>query len=173
MGGIWETISFAVHALGAHDQQNVGYSTAHQLLFLLAPLWINAFVYMTFARTVYFFLPEQRVLGIRASSLAKYFVIADVVSFIVQGVGGIMASPTASESVIKTGINIYMGGMGLQEFFILLFTFMMVRFQLRATELDQAGAITRTTSWRGLVYTLYGVLTAITVSEIGALRTAA
>lgn len=165
MAGLWETISFAVHALGARDQQNIGYATSHQLLFLLAPLWINAFVYMTLARMVYFFVPEQRVFGVRASSLAKYFVIADIVSFIVQGAGGIMASPTASDVVIKTGINIYMGGMGLQEFFVLLFTFLMVRFQLRVAELDQAGLNTRRPSWRGLTYALYGVLTAITVSN--------
>lgn len=165
MGGLWETISFAVHAVGARDQQNIGYSTSHQLLFLLAPLWINAFVYMTFARMVYFFLPEQRIARIRASSLARYFVLADIVSFIVQGIGGIMASPTASETIIKTGINIYMSGMGVQEFFILFFTVLMVRFQLRATELEQAEGITRPRPWRGLTYTLYGVLTAITVSQ--------
>jgi hypothetical protein len=165
MGGVWETLSFILLTLGTRDQQNSGYSTSHQLLFLLAPLWINAFVYMTFARLVYYYLPQKRVFKIQASHLARIFVLADIISFIVQGAGGVMASPSASAGVIDTGIKLYMGGMGLQEFFIVTFTVMMVRFQHQATELDKVGGISRPTSWRMITYTLYAVLTAITVSE--------
>lgn len=38
MGALWETGSFLTRALGAHDQQNQGYSMTSQLLVLLAPL---------------------------------------------------------------------------------------------------------------------------------------
>lgn len=34
----WETISFILRALGAHDQQQLGYVIGYTLLFLLAPL---------------------------------------------------------------------------------------------------------------------------------------
>src|ERR1700761_2992671 len=120
MGALWETIAFVTGALGAHNQQNTGYATAHQLFFLLAPLWINAFVYMTFARLVFYILPEKRVV-IKASSMAKYFVILDIFSFAIQGVGGVMASPGSSSSTVMNGVHVYMIGIGVQEFFILLF----------------------------------------------------
>lgn len=163
MGATWELVAFIVHALGSHDQQNIGYATAHQLLFLLAPLWINAFVYMTFARMVHYFLPDRTIWRIRGQSLAKYFVWADVASFIVQAVGGLMATPSASADVIKTGINVYMGGMGLQEAFILCFLGLMIMFHRQSLALDAAGMAHRQYNWRALLYALYGVLTAITV----------
>jgi hypothetical protein len=50
MGVAWELIAFVTRALGAHDQQNIGYATVSSIFFLLAPLWINAFVYMTVGR---------------------------------------------------------------------------------------------------------------------------
>jgi hypothetical protein len=35
-----------------------------QLIILLAPLWINAFIYVLMSRLVLFFVPEKRVAGI-------------------------------------------------------------------------------------------------------------
>ena len=163
MGAAWETIAFILHARGSRDQQNIGYATAYQLLYLLAPLWINAFVYMTFARLVHYFLPEKAVWHMKAVGLAKWFVWADVISFVVQAVGGIMASPTASPEVIKAGINVYMGGMGLQQFFILCFVGLMVVFQRRITSLEQSGQAIRERPWRPALYALHAVLLCITV----------
>lgn len=164
MGATWETVSFILHALGAHDQQNSGYATSHQLLYLLAPLWINAFAYMTIARMVHYFLPDKTVWRIRGVSLAKYFVWADVLAFLVQAVGGIMATPQAGADVIKIGLNVYMGGMGLQEAFILFFIGLMVVFHRRARTLDAYAGAKRCQDWRPLLYALYGALVAVTVS---------
>lgn len=154
-------------ALGAHNQQNVGFATAHSLLFLLAPLWINAFVYMTFSRLVYYILPDQKIGGIKASKLAKFFVWFDILSFIVQAAGGIMVSPGADANVIKIGIDVYMAGIGLQEAFILFFLFLMVKFHRRAIFLEREGiVINRERRWRSLLFALYVVLLAITVSHL-------
>jgi hypothetical protein len=165
MGALWETLAFITGALGAHNQQNIGYATAHPLLFLLAPLWINAFVYMTFARLAYYILPEKRVF-VKCTSMAKYFVTFDVICFIVQVVGGIMASPGAAPSIIKTGINVYMVGIGLQEACILTFTGLMISFQRRATQLGSERMDNRERNWRSLLYAMYTVLVAITVGFI-------
>lgn len=183
MGATWETLAFILGALGAHHQQNLGFALAHQLLFLLAPLWINAFVYMTFARTVYFFLPDGKVGGVfRAVGMSKWFVGADVVTFIVQAVGGVMVSPDASASVVQTGIHVYMGGLGLQEAFIVGFLVLMVLFhrkvialerqdawdgQLQSSDTDACSAelaVPKKRNWRGLLYALYAVLAFISVS---------
>lgn len=173
MGALWETVAFVTGALGAHDQQNGGYAVAHQVLFLLAPLWINAFVYMTFARMVYFFLPEKRVWVFRAAGMSKWFVWADVVSFIVQAAGAVMTSPGSSGDVIQNGLHIYMAGIGLQEAFILCFMGLMVVFHRKALQHDNfpqplnfSGELENTKRyWKGLLYALYTVLIFISVSN--------
>jgi hypothetical protein len=164
MGALWEMLAKVFGALGALDQQQIGYASANVLLFLLAPLWVNAFVYMTFARLVHYWLPEKRVGVIKATSLARYFVIADIISFIIQAVGGVMASPGAPQNIVKTGIHVYMGGIGLQQAFILLFAGLMILFQHRAKKLEATEGMYRERSWRPLLYALYSALTAITVS---------
>lgn len=106
MGATWETVSFALHALGSKDQQNIAYASSAQILFLLAPLWINAFVYMTFTRAAwYYHYPpgaQRRLLGIPITAITKIFVWADVLAFIVQGVGGSMASPGSGGDIIQS-----------------------------------------------------------------------
>lgn len=172
MGALWETLAFVFGALGAHDQQSSGFATAHQLLFLLAPLWINAFVYMTFSRMVYCFLPDGRVWVFRATGMSKWFVWADILSFVVQAVGGIMTSPGgASNDIIQTGLHIYMAGIGCQEFFILCFLGLMIVFHRKALQFDARGypeawetPEERKRSWKGLLYALYTVLAFISVS---------
>lgn len=168
MGALWETIAFILHSLGTRDQQKVGYATVWQILFLLAPLWINASVYMTFARMTWFFLPDQKIGGIKPRSIAKYFVWADVLTFLVQAAGGVLTSPDTSSDIVMIGIDIYMAGMGLQQFFILLFLALMVTFHHRALATPpQAFSETgeNRQGWKTLLITLYVVLALITVSN--------
>ncbi len=173
MGALWETLAFVLHALGARNQQNVGFAVAHQLLFLLAPLWINAFAYMTLARMVWYFLPTQRLGFLRGSSLSKYFVTADILTFLVQAIGGIMASPTADPDIVQRGLNIYLGGLGCQQFFILIFLCIMGAFHRRAlvvaVDMDLSPGvdidIDRKRSWKGTLYGLYGAILLITVGR--------
>ncbi len=167
MGALWETIAFVVHSLGTKDQQQIAYATVWTVLFLLAPLWINAFAYMTFARMVLYWHPEGKVAGLKAKSIAMWFVLADIISFIIQGVGGVMASPSSSPEIVKVGLNIYLSGMGLQQFFILLFVSLMIAFQRRCSQLSSATlSYDGKRSWRPLLYSQYGVLVCITVSGV-------
>ncbi|KAI1334609.1 RTA1 like protein-domain-containing protein [Xylariaceae sp. FL0016] len=169
MGGLWETIAFVLHSLGARDQQQIGYATAWQILFLLAPLWINAFVYMTFARLAWFIQPEKELCGIRPVSIAKYFVWADVMTFIVQAAGGIMASPGAGASIITIGVDIYLAGMGAQQFFIILFLCLMISFHKKAAPRHLDGVVPMESSnrrWARLLVALYIVLGLITIRII-------
>ncbi|KAK6076447.1 RTA1 domain-containing protein [Seiridium cupressi] len=171
MGAAWETLAFILHSLGTKDQQQIGYATGWNILFLLAPLWINAFVYMTFAREAYYFLPEsdRRIRGINATSLAKWFVWADIVTFIIQAVGGSMASPGASANIIKTGLNVYLAGMSFQQFFIVVFLWLMIEFHIRCNSWGPGGAAEQGAgkrSWKPLHFALYGVLLCITIRII-------
>lgn len=73
---------------------------------------------MTFGRLVHYFHPDRRCAGLKASSLAKYFVWADVVSFLVQAAGGMMLNPGSGAAMQKIGLKVYMAGVGVQEGFI-------------------------------------------------------
>jgi hypothetical protein len=119
---------------------------------------------MVVGRMIYFFLPEKQVYGVKASWLAKFFIWLDVFSFLVQAVGGSMLSNQDGGSVVKTGMRIYQAGIGVQEFFIVLFLILTQRFHVRMSALDRAGQIPRSTKWRLLTWIVYSVLALITVS---------
>ncbi|OAQ87902.1 RTA1 domain-containingprotein [Purpureocillium lilacinum] len=128
MGGLWETAAFIIRTLGSHNQQEMQFALWGQLLFLLAPLWINAFVYMTVARMVHFGLPSQKIWGIRAARMTLLFVWLDIVCFLVQGGGGSMLSGDNSADLRRIGSKVYMSGVGLQLAFVLVFIVLTVCF---------------------------------------------
>ncbi|KAF2449535.1 hypothetical protein P171DRAFT_345210, partial [Karstenula rhodostoma CBS 690.94] len=163
MGVLWEFISFVTRALGAHNQQSQAFSLTATLLFLLAPLWVNAYVYMTTGRLIWTYHPDKKVWVFKAISLGTYFVWLDVFSFLVQAVGGLMLSPTASESTMKTGKNIYMTGVGVQQLFIFLFFALIVRFQVEVQRSEANGAGWLGRRWQWVAYALYATLALITM----------
>lgn len=171
MGALWETAAFVFKVLLTKNQNNVNYMTGFTLLFLLAPLWINAFLYMTLGRMVNFFDPDQYLAGISARRYGLIFVGLDIISFIVQAVGAVITSQTGvSESTTMLGVHIYMGGIGLQEFFILGFVFLLVKMHKRMLFLERNGIAHERLNrgsmpWRWLFYSVYTALLCITVSK--------
>lgn len=79
MGGLWETASFSIRGVSIQNQESQALYSTHFILFLLAPLWINAFAYMLLGRMVYFFLRDQKLYRIRAQRMTLYFVGLDIV----------------------------------------------------------------------------------------------
>jgi hypothetical protein len=130
MGAIWELASFILRTLGTRDQQNEAYATASTLLFLLAPLWINAFVYIIAGRLVYFLHPKKRLWGIKAVKMVRWFVWLDILSFIVHAAGGLIMNQEDGAKVIEIGKNVYMSGVGIQQLFILIFLGMIVKLHV-------------------------------------------
>jgi hypothetical protein len=119
---------------------------------------------MVAGRMIYFFLPEQEIFGIKARSLTKYFVWLDVLSFVVQMIGGSMLSPNASPKQLMTGIHVYMGGIGLQQAFMIFFLSIIFRFHQRMAELERSRHPAVKPHWRWLTAVLCFVLAMITVS---------
>ncbi|KAH6965725.1 RTA1 like protein-domain-containing protein [Fusarium venenatum] len=127
MGAAWETIAFAFKTVGSRDQQNITYLT----------LGINAFVYMGVARMVYFSMPAQKLLGIKAVRMTLLFVWLDVILFLVQGSGGIMLSNTDADSdMVDIGMKVYMAGVALQLAVVLIFTSITVFFYFKLRQLE-------------------------------------
>ncbi|KAI1610971.1 RTA1 domain-containing protein [Exophiala viscosa] len=165
MAAIWETVAFTFRTLSTRHQQNTTFYLIFQIFILLAPLWVNAFDYMVLGRMIHFFIPSHSLFSIPASTLAVGFVSLDFVSFIIQLIGGSWAGPTAPAAKQLQGIHIYMGGIGLQQFFILIFVGFGVKFQREMLELERRGVPAKK-KWRGLLYTLYTTLGLITVRII-------
>ncbi|OCK80373.1 RTA1-domain-containing protein [Lepidopterella palustris CBS 459.81] len=166
MGCLWELTSFVARTFGAHNQQSIVLALISQLFLLLAPLWINAYVYMTAGRLIWTFLPAKRIWKVKAMSIGKYFVWLDIVSFLIQGMGGLMLSPGASAHSQSIGKNVYMTGVGVQELFICLFTALIIRFHYEMLQLEKSTSILRNPKWKWLAYTLYMTLALITTRII-------
>ncbi|QGA14779.1 hypothetical protein EYB26_002435 [Talaromyces marneffei] len=167
MGIAWEFGGYLVRIFSTKNQQSLGLVIITQLLVLLAPLWVNAFDYMVLARMIYFFVPEKRIWFFKPSLLAIIFVCLDFGSFMVQATGGSIASPGGTASTIQTGLNIYMGGIGIQQFFICCFLVLTVLFHRRMLQLERQGALQGDkTRWKGLLFSLYFSLIAISVRII-------
>ncbi|KAH8697919.1 RTA1 domain-containing protein [Talaromyces proteolyticus] len=167
MGLAWEFVAFLTRSLSTKHQQDSTIALITQLFILLAPLWVNAFDYMVLARMIHYFLPEKRVGIFKPSLLAVIFVFLDFGSFVIQLIGGGMAGPGADQSTMTQGVHIYMGGIGIQEAFIVVFLIVAILFHRKMHRLDRMGALVGDkTRWKGLIYALYFSLSAITVRII-------
>ena len=87
---------------------------------------VNAFIYMLLARMVWYYIPSHALFRIQASTFALVFVTLDFVSFVIQVVGGSMAPPGAPQDEVMKGVHLYMGGIGMQEAFIVGFVVLVV-----------------------------------------------
>ncbi|KAF5864598.1 hypothetical protein ETB97_007156 [Aspergillus alliaceus] len=163
VGSAWECLGLIMRTYSTLDQTKSTTAAAGQLLVLLAPLWINAFVYMIFGRMVYYFTPDKRVKRIKAESLAKIFIWLDIIAFIIQATGGIMASDF-SNRMNAIGFHIYTAGIAVQEFFILCFCGLLVMFHRRM--ILGYGSIERGPQWKVMVICMYITLLCLTTRII-------
>ncbi|KAJ5747137.1 uncharacterized protein N7511_008833 [Penicillium nucicola] len=172
MGSAWELIAFTFRALESRQQNNENYLTIFTIFFLLAPIWINAFLYMTLGRMIYYYHPHKKLAGISAQRYGLIFVTLDIIAFLVQLAGASMTSGTDTETkIVLLGLHIYMGGIGMQEFFILCFLGLFIHLHRIIYRMEHHGelAIDKVQgafSWRWLFYSVYFVLGMITIRII-------
>ncbi|KAJ5337569.1 hypothetical protein N7452_004297 [Penicillium brevicompactum] len=173
MGAAWELLAFIFRALQTRHQDSDIYSTLHVIFFLLAPIWINAFIYMTLGRMIYFFIPERKLAGISARHYGIVFVTLDIIAFLVQLGGASLTTNTdAAPKTVLLGLHIYMGGIGMQEFFILWFFGLAIYMHQKMIRMEGNGQIgmeklqTGRFSWRWLFYSTYFTLVMITIRII-------
>lgn len=128
---------------------------------------------MTLGRLIHFFIPERRLGGISAKRYGLIFVWLDILAFIVQLAGAsITTQREVPTSTIMLGIHIYMGGIGLQELFVLIFGALTIHLHRRMVQMENYGGLDneKTTrgsvSWRWLFAALYAALILITIRII-------
>ncbi|KAI0894540.1 RTA1 like protein-domain-containing protein [Annulohypoxylon nitens] len=168
MASFWETMAYLFRTVSTRYQSNTAIYLVFQIFILLSPLWVNAFDYMVLGRIIYFFAPSRMVFGIPAPTLAAAFVTFDFIAFCIQLAGGSMAGPTAPADEQLKAIHIYMGGIGLQQFFIVVFVAFAIKFQLdmRNVNTSRSQQLSWRSGWRALLFTLYASLTCITIRII-------
>ncbi|KAH7150498.1 RTA1 domain protein [Dactylonectria estremocensis] len=159
MGATWELAGFAIKTVGSRNQQNLQLAIYGQLFFLLAPLWINAFAYMTVARMIYFRIPEKKIWGVRAIRMGTLFIWLDVICFIVQLGGGVLLSNNDDANLADIGKKLYMAGVGVQLAFVLIFIVLTGFFYRQLVQLEGSG-IGR---MRYLIWTMLAVLILVVV----------
>ncbi|KAJ7455808.1 RTA1 like protein-domain-containing protein [Mycena latifolia] len=157
MAGLWETAGLVLRVFAVLHTTSAAFGVPSQLLILLAPLWINAFLYVLMARLIYFFVPEKHVGGISARRLSLCFVLLDIIAFLAQAGGGSIIS-NDSPRVALIGIHIYMGGIGLQQLFIFAFTALVMRFHYKMKRLAS-----HRHAWKRPLYAMYASLALITI----------
>ncbi|KAH8687354.1 RTA1 like protein-domain-containing protein [Tricladium varicosporioides] len=159
MGALWEMISFVIRVPSIYNPTSLGLYNPWFLLFLLAPLWINAFCYMLLGRMVFQYLPDRKLYKLRAQRMALCFVVLDIVSFIIQIGGGLLVL-SKNVQTKQTGLHIYTAGLALQEFFIFVFVFLVFSFQRRLKH--EAGPEARRKA-KKLLITMYLSLALISI----------
>ncbi|KAG8526875.1 uncharacterized protein KY384_008304 [Bacidia gigantensis] len=164
MGAIWQTAAYIFRVLSIQHITNETFYILWFVLILLAPLWTNAFVYMVLGRMVYNYTSTAKILGVKAWRCTLIFVLLDILAFILQLTGAVMASgDDLTNAQIMRGLHIYMGGVGIQQFFILCFLFLAFRFQQRMKRDTPMASMHQPLA---LLYTIYAVLFLITVRII-------
>ncbi|KAJ6584385.1 RTA1 like protein-domain-containing protein [Mycena capillaripes] len=158
MAGLWETAGLVLRVFSVLHTTSTAFGEPSQILILLAPLWINAFLYVLMSRIVHFFVPEKHVAGISARRLSLCFVLLDITAFLMQAGGGLIIN-SDTPRIALMGIHIYMGGIGLQQVFILGFVALVVRFHYKMNRLGgSTGA-----EWKCPLYVMYASLILITI----------
>lgn len=129
MSALWQTLTYIFRTLSIQNPASYGNYAAWFVLILVAPLWTNAFAYTLFGRMVWAYTATHKLWRIKAWQFGFIFVLLDIVAFVVQVVGAVQAtgSNTTDQQVLN-GLHIYMGGVGLQLGFILIFCIYALRF---------------------------------------------
>lgn len=113
---------------------------------------------------VYNYTPEASVFKVKAWRFGLIFVLLDVLAFLVQAAGAVIASGTGKKpDTIMMGIHIYMGGIGFQQ--LCIFAFLALAVRLHKKMLLQPASSERS---RGLLllYIEYAVVGLITIRII-------
>jgi hypothetical protein len=123
---------------------------------------------MILARMINFFAPKKVIWGLQPSLLTVIFVSLDILSFIIQLIGGGMTGPGSAPETVRHGLDIYMGGIGMQQFFISIFLLLAVKFHCEMAEAENSRHINTPSKpgWKRMIFALYASLAAITARII-------
>ncbi|KAG6994103.1 hypothetical protein G7Y79_00047g083290 [Physcia stellaris] len=164
MSALWQSGAYIFRVISIKNPTSKGPYMIYFILLLVAPLWINAYIYMVFGRMIFNFTPDARLAKIKAWRFGLYFVLLDIFAFLIQLWGaGSASQPDLDKDKILRGIHIYMGGIGVQQLFVFAFTFLVAKFHLQLLRTPSSTQKRRALT---ILCAVYFVLAAITVRII-------
>ncbi|KAM0558038.1 hypothetical protein ACHAPJ_005205 [Fusarium lateritium] len=122
VGSLFESIGFIGRAIGAEESPDYTFGpyVLQTLLLLLGPTCYAASIYMILGRLIRRSKGEQFSL-IKPSWLTKFFLLGDIISIALQGIGGGKVVNADTPDDRKTAENIIIGGLTVQILFFGLF----------------------------------------------------
>lgn len=171
---LWQAAAYYFRVISIKNPNSLFPYAVQFVLLLVAPVWVNAYIYQVFGRMVFNFTDDARLAKIKAWRFGLYFVLLDILAFLIQVFGGASAIAKVenkddpeevkrvAERVNRAG-DIYTAGIGVQQLFILIFIVLFVKFHLGVRRQAPSLSKSRATT---LIYVTYAVLVAITVRII-------
>ncbi|KAL1886070.1 hypothetical protein Cpir12675_006870 [Ceratocystis pirilliformis] len=156
MGSIFEVIGYACRGIGSKETPDwsMGPFMIQSLLLLLGPTFYAATIYMILGRLIALLEAQQYSL-VRPSWLTKFFLVGDIASILLQGIGGGKLANADTASQKSSGENLIVGGLVIQIMFFTLFMVVTCIFHMRIRK-NPTSAIKRLdNTWHRLLIVLY------------------
>ncbi|CAF1619885.1 unnamed protein product, partial [Didymodactylos carnosus] len=159
IGGLLEVGGYIARGIGRSNLYNLGTYVVQALMLLIPPAFFSASIYMILSRLIRFTRGEKFSL-IKVTRMSTIFVVADVVSLLLQGGGG---GIQASRGLQSTGQAIIIFGLAVQVISFTLFLTVAITFQIRigksvvehATTNVHSSDINGSVEWKQLLKVLY------------------
>ncbi|KAF8849666.1 RTA1-domain-containing protein [Acephala macrosclerotiorum] len=159
VGGVFEVFGYIARSLAHNNQYSLAIYIMQELLLLLAPALFAASIYMTLGRMI-LLTQGEKLAPIPARWLTKIFVCGDVLSFVVQSGGGLMAVPrmmTIGEHLVVFGLLIQIISFGIFVLAAGVFHYHVVCSPTPAS---------LQVHWRRYMYTLYAASALIFIRSV-------
>ncbi|KAM0192330.1 hypothetical protein ACHAPI_008276 [Fusarium lateritium] len=140
IGGLFEIAGLAARIYSCNHLSDQGSYGAQILLILLAPIFFAASIYMFLGRLIAS-ADHSRLCGIRTRWLSKFFVVGDVLCFLIQlcGAGIFVSADNTSEQT--DGENVILAGLALQVVILIIFIIFAVVFDVTGIKKGYPGTI--------------------------------
>lgn len=162
IGGLMEGVGYIGRLMSHSDPKALHPYIIQTLLLLVAPALFAAAIYVVLGRIIRMLHAEHFSL-IRIHWLTKFFVLGDVISFLLQsGGGGLMAS-AKDDNIVKIGQVVIIVGLVAQIIWFGGFVFVAGVFHYRMRVVP---TVTEKTNWRRFMFVLYGASNMILVRSI-------
>ncbi|PHH55122.1 Protein RTA1 [Ceratocystis fimbriata CBS 114723] len=167
MGSIFEVIGYACRGIGAKETPDwsMGPFIMQSLLLLLGPTFYAASIYMILGRLITL-LEAQEYSLVRPSWLTKFFLVGDIASILLQGMGGGKLANADTASQRSSGENLIVGGLVVQILFFTLFMVVTCLFHMRIKKKPTSAIKRLDNTWYRLLLVLYAASFLILVRSL-------
>ncbi|KAJ4990108.1 hypothetical protein SVAN01_04389 [Stagonosporopsis vannaccii] len=153
LGGLCEIIGFAARIGSHYDITSWAPFIMQGTLLLLGPLFFAATVYMILGRTIRY-ANAASISRISPRWCTRTFVIADISTLIVQGLGASLMG-TMQLSLALAGEKIVIAGLALQVATFVVFLLAAVDFHVHVKRTPKTDQDTDEVVWRKMLHALY------------------